>query len=297
MSLRIVRSLALIVMTSIVAFMAPTSASANHTNDDQCPDDHVSTGESATQTFSEDQTGRVLPSIGGEVALNTKLTVQGISQVSGYCDTYLWDQSSQTCVYGQRYDRTMSRIDGDITKPDGVSGAAGADWATSPPNAQSIDSSDDVATTPGAVTDSFKLNQLGEYKHWISSPITQTPCLILPNLVQSEKHSITVVDPDKVKDSDCDPNAEGNPCSPATGNKHQRELDSGGSMLPVTRYYNSHGAIDVGLGYGWKTQYHGRRLTVLEDSILVRRANGRGEYFTKQPNGLLSTHIRKRQVH
>ena len=278
MPLCFVRSLVLIAIFASVG-LVPVRSGANHA-DDQCPDIHVS-GESATQTFYDDLSAQQIPPW-GEVPLQTKLTVHGVTTIGGYCDTYVWNPSTQTCDFGQRYDRTTSRIRGWLTDPLGTQWLAGDDWAVSPPNTQFFDSTDDVATTQGAVTDSIRLTKLGEYEHFTASNIGGTPCDVQPDFVQSAPQTLTVIDPDIIKDSDCDKNGVGNPCGPGTGNKHQVEVDHTGPILPITRYYNSHGAVDVGLGYGWRTRYHGRHLTVLQDKIIVRRGTGRGEIFTKQ---------------
>lgn len=72
----------------------------------------------------------------------------------------------------------------------------------------------------------------------------------------------------------------GNPCSPATGNKYQAETDyaaSGGGMA-FTRHYNSLGSQDLRLGFGWTSSFQ-KRLETFGSSLIVRRADGRGEQW------------------
>lgn len=76
-------------------------------------------------------------------------------------------------------------------------------------------------------------------------------------------------------EKDCMGGGVGNPCDPATGNKHQVETDESG-VLPVVRIYNSRNARDAGFGFGWSMPF-GRRLQVGKETIGVERESGRTE--------------------
>ncbi len=94
---------------------------------------------------------------------------------------------------------------------------------------------------------------------------------------------------EKVKEQGKDCDGEGNPCSPATGNKYQREVDFGGPNhpLPFVRHYNSLATRDVGFGAGWTTDYH-KRLEITDTAITARRADGRGEIWAKNKSTLVA---------
>jgi RHS repeat-associated protein len=97
-------------------------------------------------------------------------------------------------------------------------------------------------------------------------------------------------------------NCVGNPCDPATGNKFQREEDyrSGDSRLLFSRWYNSQGQKDLGLGMGWTHNFSGgievdwggmgqwscivALISTPPTSVVVRRPDGKGlKYFCEVP--------------
>jgi len=188
-------------LLALAVQVMPLAASANHTNDDQCPDVHVSGSNIATQSILiEGPTTEKALIDQAEVPQGSSLTVQAVHTTTGYCDIYTWDPGGQQCVYTSTQEKGLSIIKGQMNLPDGSSGVVGQDFFLGPGNTPSMDSSDDATTTAGAVTDAWPLTQIGQYEHYTTSALSGTVCLIPPNSVQSEIQVINVVDPDEVKD-------------------------------------------------------------------------------------------------
>jgi len=88
------------------------------------------------------------------------------------------------------------------------------------------------------------------------------------------------------KNLGCKTHQVGNPCEPATGNKYQEEEDfrNGDGLLRFSRAYNSLLGKDGSIGFGWSSTYHAQ-LELGSAELLVRRGDGRGEYFSKNAAG------------
>ena len=84
--------------------------------------------------------------------------------------------------------------------------------------------------------------------------------------------------PDKNDGDGC---GVGNPCNPATGNKFQSETDFASNGLSFTRLYNSrHQIDDIGLGRGWRSNYH-QSLLVWPRLLTHVSDTGRGESWLR----------------
>ena len=299
MSLRTVRSLALIAMALSVGLLAPARSSASHP-DDQCQDIEVDSGESITQYIVHRATGTTLDA-GTQVLfdgltpnLDKYFDVQAVATADGYCDTRIWNSSTETCDPGSHQERTVKIIDSALWDPN--------QQYPNPPNwsdydgtqnpAHVVDTADDTTTTAGPLT-WFFANKQGNYIHTSAAQINNTVCEIGKDYQITEPEHLTIRENAKDTDGCCEdtspgidlPGCVGNPCNVGTGNKSQTEADHAGPILPLSRRYNSLDPADVGLGHGWRTPYHGRQLTVLGDTVSILRGSGRGEIFRKQPNG------------
>jgi YD repeat-containing protein len=71
----------------------------------------------------------------------------------------------------------------------------------------------------------------------------------------------------------------GNPCNPATGNKHQRELDFSVAELSIDRIYNSIHQRDTGFGPGWTVPFS-KKLVIVGTTVGVEGATGKTEAFS-----------------
>ncbi len=72
----------------------------------------------------------------------------------------------------------------------------------------------------------------------------------------------------------------GNPVHPATGNKFQTETDFANTgELSFTRYYNSLGEEEYGLGKGWSAQYHQHLLISSSILIVLNNQDGQSHAF------------------
>lgn len=95
--------------------------------------------------------------------------------------------------------------------------------------------------------------------------------------------------PDKKNLGDCGCVGEGNPINASNGNKFQIETDfvsAAHIMLPLRRYYNSRDHESVGLGIGWRSDYH--RSVVGNPGLgyaSVVRGDGRTLIFQKNASG------------
>lgn len=85
--------------------------------------------------------------------------------------------------------------------------------------------------------------------------------------------------PSEDKDLGCNSFNVGNPCNPATGNKYQREIDFDGATISFSRHYNSGLSMDIGLGFGWTSNFHKRIEHYADRKVRARRADGRSEPF------------------
>ena len=158
----------------------------------------------------------------------------------------------------------------------------------------SMDTRNDLTTTPGPIV-TFSNVQAGLYIQAVNGNPVPTACDATTPLLKSGHTSFFVSN--ALKDICPEPEDEGtaedersqdeqvgNPCSPRSGAKSQREVDFAGPVLPLIRYYNSKNLANVGFGHGWRTRYHGRRLTRSGSKLLVLRETGYGEVFNRQPD-------------
>ncbi len=115
---------------------------------------------------------------------------------------------------------------------------------------------------------------LGEYPNQFAYPGDRPPCIFPP-----EEDPVDEPQEEKQKGESCD--GEGNPCSPASGNKYQKEIDyrSYNGQLEIVRHYNSLSPKDGVFGFGW-TSTITRRLVfdeTTQNRVSIEQANGRSE--------------------
>src|SRR3989344_112559 len=81
-------------------------------------------------------------------------------------------------------------------------------------------------------------------------------------------------------------NGIGNPCNPATGNKHQIETDipQTGAVPALIRNYNSQLPKDFNTGFGWSWDSNKHFENITATSLLARRPDGQGLIFRKINN-------------
>ncbi len=116
---------------------------------------------------------------------------------------------------------------------------------------------------------------LGQDPNQFAYPGNEPPCTFPPE-----------DEPDEEKELGQNCDGEGNPCSPASGNKYQRELDyrSANGRLVIARYYNSLAPSDGIFGFGWSSSLT-RKLEfdpTSPDLVTIRQASGRGETWVNR---------------
>lgn len=281
----------LLLILLIWLLVVSSSAFANHTESDICPDTHVYGGESLTPQFIDATTGAPIwdgMTITNDASLTVNLDM--IATADGYCDINIYE-IPEGCVYqgtlerdvigvGRRHYRNWNGSYYELPLPSSTPIDPATGQATQVYYYDTrVDSTPTISTGLG----------LGVNYFTIWNAIDRTSCEIDPGVI-FDTVTINVRDPQDDKNLGCNiassaeavvADAAGNPCNVATGNEFLREADlaGNGDSLKFVRYYNSQLDIDSGLGPGWTSTFH-KRLDRYGDTTRVQQSSGRAETFT-----------------
>lgn len=281
---------AILLVALLATFSYTRLAQASHPETDSCPDSHIRGSESIEQTFYDRYTGKQYFD-GDLLPVGSFIGVYGRATAYGRCEVYFVGVKPNTCVKTNEFKRLVYQINGYGTLPTmtvDYGWEVGRDPITGVTAFyHELDSKDDVRTSVGPMKYIY-VSAAGQYTYQMKNVINGHYCQILPSSVSSNKVAFYGVDEKTCLGSDEDASV-GNPCSTRTGNKHQAESDIENSMLPFARHYNSLFSADIGLGYGWSSDFH-KRLAIGGTSvntlrIVAVRGSGRSETYTQQTDG------------